>query len=110
MNIDGNFILGLVVLPFFIVEMALGSVEYATVDYLLANANIICIIIASTALTAAMDVGQAGPVQAIEMMKTVWQVVLTVVIDKSIPVPIEIAGCITGILGVVIIVLHKNTH
>lgn len=72
MNVDGNFILGMVVLPFFIVEMSLGTVEYSTLDLILANANIICIIIASTGLTAAMAVGQAGPVQAIEMMKTVW--------------------------------------
>lgn len=55
-----------------------------------------------------MDVGQAGPVQAIEMMKTVWQVLLTVVIDNKIPVPIEIAGCATGLMGVLIIVLNKK--
>jgi drug/metabolite transporter (DMT)-like permease len=72
MNVDGNFILGVIVLPFFIVEMSMGTVEYEAIDIILANVNIVCIIIASTGLTAAMSVGQAGPVQAIEMMKTVW--------------------------------------
>lgn len=73
MNIDGNFILGVIVLPFYIYEMSIvGGHTYTAVDLILANTNIVCIIIASTGLTAAMAVGQAGPVQAIEMMKTVW--------------------------------------
>jgi drug/metabolite transporter (DMT)-like permease len=62
MNVDGNFILGVLVLPFFIVETAMGTVEYSNWDIILANVNIVCIIIASTGLTAAMAVGQAGPV------------------------------------------------
>jgi len=58
MNIDGNFILGLAVLPFYIVEvLILGSQEYILIDYVLANANIVCIIIASTGLTAALNCG-----------------------------------------------------
>lgn len=72
MNVDGNFIVGCAVLPFFIVETLNGTVDYTVWDLILANANIMCIIIASIGLTAAMAVGQAGPVQAIEMMKTVW--------------------------------------
>lgn len=73
MNIDGNFLLGVAVLPFFIVEVfILETQEYEMIDLILANANIVCIIIASTGLTAALHCGQAGPVQAIEMMKTVW--------------------------------------
>jgi drug/metabolite transporter (DMT)-like permease len=74
MNVDGNFILGILVLPFYIFESTMGTIvpPYTTLDIILANANIMCIIIASTGLTAAMGVGQAGPVQAIEMMKTVW--------------------------------------
>ena len=55
-----------------------------------------------------MACGQAGPVQAIEMMKTVWQVLLTIIIDKSIPIPMEIGGCVTGLTGVIVIVLNKK--
>jgi len=62
MNIDGNFILGVLVLPLFIYEMVAGGHEYTNKDIILANCNIVCIIIASTGLTAAMAVGQAGPV------------------------------------------------
>ena len=75
---------------------------------MLANSNILCIIIASTALTAALNCGKAGPVQAIEMMKTVWQVVLTIAIDKLIPNTLEFIGCATGISGVLLIVLMKK--
>ena len=72
MNVDGNFILGVIVLPFFIVEVVNGTVSYDWNDLVLANFNIVCIITASWGLTRGMAVGQAGPVQAIEMMKTVW--------------------------------------
>lgn len=57
MNVDGNFILGMVVMPFFIVETINGTVEYTVWDIVLANANIVCIIIASTGLMAGMAVG-----------------------------------------------------
>ena len=57
MNVDGNFVVGCLVLPFFIVETINGTVEYTTLDIILANVNIVCIIIASTGLTAGMSVG-----------------------------------------------------
>jgi len=47
-------------------------------------------------------------VQAIEMMKTVWQIILTIAIDNLIPNTIETIGCVTGISGVVLIVLMKK--
>jgi hypothetical protein len=110
MNIDGNFILGAIVFPLYIYESVIeGGHKYEAIDLILANCNIVCIIIASTGLTAGLAVGQAGPVQAIEMMKTVWQIILTIAIDGSIPIPMEIAGCVTGLTGVVVIVLNKKT-
>ena len=62
MNVDGNFLVGLMVLPFFLVETINGTVEYSSLDIILANVNIVCITIASIGLTAGMALGQAGPV------------------------------------------------
>jgi len=109
MNVDGNFIIGFLVVPFFIVEVYITeTISYNWVDIVLANTNILCIIIASTGLTAALNCGQAGPVQAIEMMKTVWQIILTIAIDQLIPNTMEFIGCATGISGVILIVLMKK--
>ena len=58
MHIDGNFLLGQVVLPFYIVEvLILGTQTYNWTDIMLANCNITCIIIGNANLTAALYYG-----------------------------------------------------
>ena len=58
-------------------------------------------------LTSAVQYGKGGPVQAIENLKIVWHVLITSIFMGDLPTIMEVLGCLSGIVGVTIIVLNK---
>jgi uncharacterized membrane protein len=71
MNIDGAASWGLVVFPLFLNEQLNGD-GYAFNDILFANMSMMIATLAIVCMSAALQNGKAGHVQAIENMKTVW--------------------------------------
>jgi len=80
MNIDGGLVQGVFLLPFWIYYVYQDLIQYTVMDYVWSNIITICLIFASTCLAKALSHGKAGPVQAIDSLKTVWQVIMTMLI------------------------------
>ena len=81
---------------------------YSLVDILLANTQMALVYIGSIAVSGALKYGKAGHVLAVENLKVVWQVILTIVISGSIPNLMEVYGCALGMIGVACIVIAKK--
>ena len=104
-NIDGGFILGLIAVPFYLLQD--GEV-YNSQIYILSNLKFVLVVLASYFLNKALSCGKAGRVQSLDYMKTVWKILLTVAIDQQVPSKIEMLGCVCGLIGTLIIVLSKE--
>jgi hypothetical protein len=72
MSIDGLFVNGIIWLPFYIYQVSSDSSVYTLSDYILANCNIPCVLAGSATISAALGYGKAGPVMAVENLKTIW--------------------------------------
>lgn len=107
LNLDGFAIYGLCVFPFYI-NHSISEVPLTLRVTLLSSLQFMLILIGVTALTRAFKYAKGGPVQAVEATKTLWQTVLVMVIDKHVPTLFEIAGCLTGLAGVILIVLCRD--
>lgn len=68
------FINAVMYCPFFIYFYQ----QYQLSEILLANANMALVYVASIALSGALKAGKAGHVLAVENLKVVWQVLLTI--------------------------------
>ena len=64
------------------------------------NLDLIC-------LSTAVGFGKAGPVQAIENLKIVWQVLAGAFIFGEIPNLVQIIGCAMGFGGLCLIVIMR---
>lgn len=104
-NFDSGFILGLCVLPFYLAQ---DKSIYDLEIYIVSNVIFILIILAIVSMNYAVKYGNAGRAQALDQMKSIWQVLLTVIIDSSVPTGMEIAGCASGIIGTILIILSRD--
>lgn len=103
-NIDGILVqMVLTLIPFFIFLP-----EYTLADFIEANCFILLLTISSTFLNFGLNSGKAGPVQALENLKTIWQVLFTIGFTGAVPNSVEIAGCLVGLAGMAAIVLQKR--
>ena len=99
-------IYSLVVFPLYINYM-LNIDTFTLRVTLLACLQFILILTGVTLLTSAFKFAKGGQVQAVEATKTLWQTVLVVIIDGHVPTLFEILGCISGLGGVILIVLCR---
>jgi len=100
-NYDGNLMLGIIFLPFMIYhrdKYSMGDVFVGTLVILFVTTGIIL-------FSKAIQCGIAGPVQAIENSKTLVQTVLCIIFLGQIPTIMQISGLLTGMIGVISIVL-----
>jgi len=100
-NYDGNLMLGIIFLPFMIYhrdKYSIGDVFVGTLVILFVTTGIIL-------FSKAIQCGIAGPVQAIENSKTLVQTVLCIIFLGQIPTIMQISGLLTGMIGVISIVL-----
>ena len=107
MNIDCFFVYGLFLIPFFAYE----QVKYARFDFSdfgWMGLFVLTVTIGTISLTKALEVGLAGPIQAIESLKTIWQTIATIFIFGQIPTFMQSMGCFVGIFGVIIMVVMKK--
>jgi len=103
-NYDGNAMLGVLFLPFFIYFRE----SYTFMDVCVGTLVILCVTTGVILFSRALSCGIAGPVQAIENSKTVVQTVMCIVFLGQIPNLMQIFGLITGSIGVISIVLQKK--
>jgi drug/metabolite transporter (DMT)-like permease len=103
-NHDSNIILGTLYLPFFFVfkeHFTWYDIAEATALVMVATAGVIF-------FSRALQIGYAGPTQAIENTKTIVQSVMAAIFLGQIPSLIQIFGLISGLLGVTFIVIQKE--
>jgi drug/metabolite transporter (DMT)-like permease len=103
-NYDGNLMLGLIFLPFYIYHRD----KYNLGDLVIGTLVVICVTTGVILFSKAIQCGVAGPVQAIENSKTVVQTLLCIIFLGQIPTVMQIAGLLTGMIGVISIVLQKK--
>ena len=115
MNIDGAVGTSIIYFPFYVWVMVTGTgldgvsqLNYSVSDYIRSNIIYVCITFATICFTLAMKYGKAGPAQAIDNLKIVWQVIMTIVIQGKAPNTMEIVGCVIGLTGIGIIILLKK--
>ena len=104
-NFDGGFVLGVAMLPLYIAE---DKSIYDFEVYLVGNISFVLVILAIICINYAVKFGKAGRAQALDQMKTIWQVILTMVIDSKTPTGMEVAGCASGIIGTILIILSRD--
>jgi hypothetical protein len=80
MNADGYFMLGLLCIPFYVYTVIQDPEAFTTKDIILSNLNIVFVFLGSVSINLALMYGVAGIVQAIENLKTVWQIILVIII------------------------------
>jgi len=86
MTVDGMCFLGFVFFLHYIPEsLADDFVGYSVEDVILGNAVFLSLSIAAVCMTKALHNSKGGPIQAIENLKIVWQLILTIVIQSSVP-------------------------
>ena len=107
-NIDGSFFQSILTIPVFIWQICETPDRFNALDIVLANTVIFGITLAAICINTALSLGRAGPVQALENLKTIWQVILTIATQGITPNYIEIIGCVLGLVGLVVIVLSKK--
>lgn len=100
--------MSIVAIPIFIWQICENPDRFTALDIVLANVVILGILIGSILINIAFSLGQAGPLQALENLKTIWQVLLTIATQGIAPNYIEIIGCVLGLVGLAVIVLSKK--
>lgn len=77
-------------------------------DLISGSLDIICITIGVIALGKGLACGDGGPMQAIENQKTVIVTIITAIVYQRMPTGLQIAGLVSGIVGVLFIVFQKK--
>ena len=77
-------------------------------DLFSGSMDIICITIGVIALGKGLQIGNGGPMQAIENQKTVIVTIITAIVYEKMPTVLQICGLVSGIIGVLCIVFQKQ--
>lgn len=107
-NFDGNFLMFSIFFPMYVVTEITAPGTYIMQDLISGSLDIICITIGVIALGKGLACGNGGPMQAIENQKTVVVTIMTAIIYQRMPTVLQICGLVSGIVGVIAIVIQKH--
>lgn len=107
-NYDGNLFMFLFLLPFFLVVWFSDDNPITWRDIGFGTAVFICVTVGVVFLSLGLEVGHAGPVQAIYGQATTFQAVVTAIITQKLPTGLQIGGVVCGMLGVIVIMCQNK--
>lgn len=109
-NIDCGLILSFVYLPLFIWQVNKVDTKIDYKSILLSNAQYISMLSGMINMSLAFNFGKskAGLIQALEALKTIWQLLLTIAIQGLYPTPYEIGGVVLGMIGLFVIICQPK--
>ena len=103
-NYDGGGMVGFFLIPFFIYFRK----EYELMDVFIATVVVVLVTLGVIFFSRSLQCGIAGPVQAIENSKTIVTTLMGMIFLSQIPNLIQWFGLISGLLGVIVIVIQKK--
>jgi len=107
-NMDMCFLYTLIAIPVFIHEASSQPDLYGFYEIIVSNLVFVCVTFGCMLNGTALFYGKAGPIQAVESLKIVWQVLLSALVTATLPTLQESVGCLIGFFGLLVIVLNKE--
>ena len=115
LNMDGNFLVGLIFLPLFLnIEMNNDPnpdsehLHFTAMDIFLINASHCLVALAVLCFSFALKYGNGGTIQAISNCKTIVQTIIASFRLGQVPTAMQIGGLVVGFFGASIIIVMKN--